>query len=81
MNGKIIEFLNRNLRPDSLSQLLVYSNIYAGGRYMVFETGCSGLVISGILQRLGGSGLCLHLHAGSNPQRFVIVTYMESFYL
>jgi len=58
-----------NLRPDALSQMLTYSNVHAGGNFMVYETGCSGLVVASVLHRLGGLGTALHVHTGSTPQR------------
>lgn len=43
----------RDLRIDSLSQLLNLANIRPGGRYIAVDD-ASGLVVSGILERMGG---------------------------
>ena len=29
--------------------------IFSGGRYMVYETGAQGIVVAGLLERLGGT--------------------------
>lgn len=44
----------RDIRPDSLSQILNLSNIRPGGKYIAVDD-ASGLVVSGILERMGGS--------------------------
>ncbi|KAG6817920.1 hypothetical protein H0H87_012388 [Tephrocybe sp. NHM501043] len=43
----------RDLRPDTLSQLLNLANIRPGGRYIAIDD-ASGLVVAGILERMGG---------------------------
>jgi hypothetical protein len=43
----------RDLRPDSLSQVLTLGNIHPGGRYLVVDD-ASGILISSVLDRLGG---------------------------
>jgi len=48
------------LRPDSLSQILNYSNVMYGSRVAVAET-CQGLLIASVLQRMGGSGKLIRL--------------------
>ncbi|CAG7716144.1 unnamed protein product [Allacma fusca] len=58
-----------NIRADTLSQILSYGNVHARGKYIVYETGCSGLVVAAVLSRLSGEGLALHVHPGSSPQR------------
>ncbi|KAH7910456.1 Gcd10p-domain-containing protein [Hygrophoropsis aurantiaca] len=45
----------RDLRADTLSQLLNMANVRPGGRYIAVDD-ASGLVVSGILERLGGEG-------------------------
>lgn len=60
------------MRPDSLSQVLSYANVHANQKYLIFEN-CFGLVVAAVLQRLGGSGLAMHCHIGSIPQRQALV--------
>jgi tRNA (adenine58-N1)-methyltransferase non-catalytic subunit len=44
----------RGLRSDTLSQLLNLANIRPGGRYLAVDD-ASGLVVSAILERMGGN--------------------------
>ncbi len=59
-----------NLRVDSLAQLLNNANLRSGGRYMVYEAGCQGLVVAAALERVGGDGegRVVHLFQTGNPQ-------------
>lgn len=43
----------RDIRIDTLSQMLNMANIRPGGRYIAVDD-ASGMVVSGILERLGG---------------------------
>lgn len=43
----------RDLRIDSLSQMLNLANVRPGGRYLAVDD-ASGLLVAGILERLGG---------------------------
>ena len=47
----------RDLRVDTLSQMLTLGNIQQGGRYLVVEE-TSGLLTAAILERLGGVWKC-----------------------
>lgn len=58
-----------NLRIDSLSQLLSYSNVQSGGKYAVFEDGTKGLVTAAMLQRMGSMGNLVQLNHRGQPQR------------
>ncbi len=54
----------RDIRPDTLSQLLSLANIRPGGRYIAVDD-ASGVIVAGILDRLGGnSDLEIHAHDG-----------------
>ena len=46
------------------------TNVRAGGKYLVYETGCQGLVVAGALERVGGSGggKVVHVYQTGNPQ-------------
>ena len=43
----------RDIRPDSLAQILNLANVRPGGRYLVVDD-ASGVVVSAVLDRLGG---------------------------
>lgn len=43
----------RDIRPDTLSQILNMANIRPGGRYLAVDD-ASGIVVAGLLERLGG---------------------------
>ncbi|KAL4155465.1 hypothetical protein PRNP1_007575 [Phytophthora ramorum] len=55
-----------NLREDSLGQILVYGNIFAGGQVLVVDT-CMGLVAGAIAERQGGSGRIICPYEGQQP--------------
>lgn len=53
---KFICFFNgicRNIRMDTLAQILTYGNVHAFTNVAVVDT-CSGLVVGAVLERLGG---------------------------
>ncbi|KAL8611138.1 hypothetical protein ACOMHN_064428 [Nucella lapillus] len=60
-----------NLRGDSLSQLLNYSNMMSGSTVAVVES-CQGLVLGAVMERLGGCGKVLHLYPGNDMNRHVV---------
>jgi tRNA (adenine58-N1)-methyltransferase non-catalytic subunit len=43
----------RDIRPDTLSQIMNLANVRPGGRYIVVDE-ASGLLVSAILERMGG---------------------------
>lgn len=55
-----------NLREDSLGQILVYGNIYAGAQVLVVDT-CMGLVTGAIAERQAGNGRILAGYEGQQP--------------
>ena len=46
----------RDLRSDTLSQMLNMANIRPGGRYIAVDD-ASGLIVSAILERMGGDAI------------------------
>ncbi|KAF7337502.1 hypothetical protein MSAN_02223200 [Mycena sanguinolenta] len=48
----------RDIRIDALSQILNMANIRPGGRYLAVDD-ASGLIVSGILERMGGKAAAL----------------------
>ena len=57
-----------NLRQDSLAQILNSTNIQPGGRYIVYETGAQGVVVSAVLERVGRVGGVVHVYQTGQPQ-------------
>jgi len=57
-----------NLRVDSLAQILHYTNIRHGGRYLVYETGAQGIVVAAVLERVGAQGRVTHIYQTGQPQ-------------
>ncbi|GMI48758.1 hypothetical protein TrCOL_g11156 [Triparma columacea] len=53
------------LRPDSLAQILSYSNVYAGATVMTFDT--IGIPTASIVERMGGKGRILAVHTSQDP--------------
>jgi len=57
-----------NLRVDSLAQILTMTNVHSGGKYLVYETGAQGLVVSSVLERVGHQGSVTHIYQTGQPQ-------------
>ncbi|KDQ63239.1 hypothetical protein JAAARDRAFT_188836 [Jaapia argillacea MUCL 33604] len=66
----------RDLRIDTLSQLLHLGNIRPGGRYIVVDD-ASGLVVAAILDRLGGDGRLLTICDVDSAPAYPILTHMN----
>ena len=49
-----------NMRMDTLSQMLAYSNLAAHRNVMVLES-CKGLILSSVVERVGGYGKVVNL--------------------
>ncbi|KAF9531922.1 Gcd10p family-domain-containing protein [Crepidotus variabilis] len=66
----------RDLRMDSLSQVLNLGNIRPGGRYLAVDE-VSGLLVAGILERLGGEGKLITICNSDSPPAYPILDYMN----
>lgn len=55
-----------NMREDSLGQILVYGNIFAGAQVLVVDT-CMGLVTGAIAERQAGNGRIIAGFEGQQP--------------
>ncbi|KAG6889975.1 hypothetical protein C0995_012935 [Termitomyces sp. Mi166 len=66
----------RDLRTDSLSQLLNLANIRPGGRYIAVDD-ASGLVVAGILERMGGQGRLMTICDTDSPPAYPVVANMN----
>lgn len=60
------------LRMDTLSQILTIVGMHSHGMYMLYESGCKGLVASAMLNNISIGGRLLHIHPGNLPQKQAI---------
>lgn len=56
----------RQLRVDSLAEILLHSDVKSGARILCYDR-CGGLVVGSLLERLSGSGHLLSLFPGQSP--------------
>ncbi|THG97452.1 hypothetical protein EW026_g4559 [Hermanssonia centrifuga] len=66
----------RDIRPDSLSQILNMAGVRQGGRYLVVDD-ASGIVVAGIIQRLGGKGRLVTICDIDSPPAYPCMTHMN----
>lgn len=66
----------RDLRVDSLSQVLNLANIWPGGRYIAIDD-ASGMIVSGILERMGGQGKLITICNNDSPPAYPILSQMN----
>ncbi|KAJ7651649.1 Gcd10p family-domain-containing protein [Mycena polygramma] len=66
----------RDIRVDTLSQILNLANIRPGGRYLAVDD-ASGLVVSGILERMGGSGRLITICNTDSPPAYPVMVTMN----
>lgn len=57
------------LRMDTLSQILTIVGVHSRGMYMLYESGCQGLVAAAMLNNMSIGGQLLHIHPGNIPQK------------
>ncbi|KAG0195655.1 tRNA (adenine(58)-N(1))-methyltransferase non-catalytic subunit trm6 [Mortierella sp. GBA30] len=65
----------RDIRMDTLSQLLSYSNVNSGCKLLVVDD-TQGMVVAALAERMGGKGTILGLYDGDSP-RYDVVKYMN----
>ena len=66
----------RDIRPDSLAQMLNLANVRPGGRYIAVDD-ASGVLVSGILDRLGGQGRLLTICDVDSPPAYPVMVHMN----
>ncbi|KAI0714889.1 Gcd10p-domain-containing protein [Earliella scabrosa] len=66
----------RDIRPDSLGQMLNLANVRPGGRYIAVDD-ASGVLVSGILDRLGGQGRLLTICDVDSPPAYPVMVHMN----
>ena len=66
----------RDIRPDSLAQMLNLANVRPGGKYIAVDD-ASGVLVSGILDRLGGQGRLLTICDVDSPPAYPVMVHMN----
>ncbi|KAI0368838.1 Gcd10p-domain-containing protein [Pilatotrama ljubarskyi] len=66
----------RDIRPDSLAQMMNLANIRPGGRYIAVDD-ASGVVVSAILDRLGGQGRLITICDVDSPPAYPVMVQMN----
>ncbi|EPS96685.1 hypothetical protein FOMPIDRAFT_1032304 [Fomitopsis schrenkii] len=66
----------RDIRPDALGQMLNLANIRPGGRYLAVDD-ASGIVVAGILERLGGNGRLITICDVDSPPAYPAMVHMN----
>jgi len=65
-----------SLRIDTLSQMMNLGNVRPGGRYVVVDD-ASGMVVSAVLERLGGNGRLITICDVDSPPAYPVMTQMN----
>ncbi|KII94259.1 hypothetical protein PLICRDRAFT_36512 [Plicaturopsis crispa FD-325 SS-3] len=66
----------RDIRTDTLAQMLSIANVRPGGRYLVVDD-ASGLVLAGVLERMGGEGRVISVCDIDSPPAYPVMTHMN----
>ncbi|KAH8120055.1 Gcd10p-domain-containing protein [Phellopilus nigrolimitatus] len=66
----------REIRPDTLAQMMNLAGIRPGGRYIVVDE-ASGLLVTAVLDRLGGEGKLITICDVESPPAYPIMTHMN----
>lgn len=66
----------RDIRSDTLSQILNLASVRPGGRYLCVDD-ASGIVVTGILQRLGGQGRLITVCDIESPPAYPCMVQMN----
>ena len=63
-----------NLREDTLALTLNTAGVRAGGKFLLLEDGTEGIVLAGMLERMGNSGRVIQLHQLDCPRAAVTMS-------
>ncbi|CCM04469.1 uncharacterized protein FIBRA_06649 [Fibroporia radiculosa] len=66
----------RDIRPDALSQILNLANVRPGGRFLAVDD-ASGVIVAGILERLGGYGRLITICDVDSPPAYPVTAHMN----
>ena len=65
----------RNMRVDTLSQIISLANIHANSKMLVVDD-TQGLIVSAMAERMGGYGKIVGIHDGDH-QNYDVMRYMN----
>ncbi|KAL5535659.1 MYO1_1 [Sanghuangporus sanghuang] len=66
----------REIRPDTLAQMMNFAGVRPGGRYLVVDE-ASGLLVSAVLERLGDEGRIITVCDVESPPAYPIMSHMN----
>lgn len=66
----------RDIRTDTLSQMLNLANVRPGGKYIIVDE-ASGLVVSAVLDRLGGECRIISINDSDSPPAYPVLNLMS----
>ncbi|KAI6047888.1 Gcd10p family-domain-containing protein [Pisolithus marmoratus] len=66
----------RDIRTDTLSQMLNLANVRPGGKYIIVDE-ASGLVVSAVLDRLGGECRIISINDSDSPPAYPVLSLMN----
>lgn len=66
----------RDIRTDTLSQMLNLANVRPGGKYIIVDE-ASGLVVSAVLDRLGGKCRIISINDSDSPPAYPVLNLMN----
>ncbi|KAH7886059.1 Gcd10p-domain-containing protein [Phlebopus sp. FC_14] len=66
----------RDIRMDTLAQMLNMANVRPGGRYIVVDE-ASGLLVSAVLDRLGCDGRVISINDADSPPAYPVLSLMN----
>ncbi|CDZ97008.1 tRNA(1-methyladenosine) methyltransferase, subunit GCD10 [Phaffia rhodozyma] len=66
------------MREDTFAQMLSFGNVHPGGRYIVIDD-CGGLIVGGMLDRMGGKGRILTITDTDSPPSLNILQAQMNF--
>jgi hypothetical protein len=67
-----------NLREDTFAHLLSFANVRPGGRYLVVDD-ASGIVVGGMLERMGGKGRIMTFSDTDSPAAHHVLNTQMNF--
>ncbi|KAL4070689.1 Gcd10p family-domain-containing protein [Scleroderma citrinum] len=66
----------RDIRVDTLSQMLNLANVRPGGRYIIVDE-ASGLIVAAVLDRLGGECRIISINDSDSPPAYPVLNLMN----
>lgn len=72
---RILTAMYRNIRIDTLSQMMSFANVHANSKFLVVDD-TQGLIVAAVAERMGGYGTIVGIHEGEN-HNYDILRYMN----